>query len=65
MKQVYVANWNATSSGTTPHHISSCGGRNGNVSFIDLTTLTMLTTSSGNIKNFEVAVYPYSVSIRH
>ena len=63
-KLVYVANRNATSDGTAPHHSFECGGRNGNVSFIDLNTKTMLLTPSGGIKKTEVSVDPYSVSIR-
>jgi len=63
-KLVYVANRNATSDGTAPHHSFECGGRNGNVSFIDLNTRTMLLTPSGGIKKTEVSVDPYSVSIR-
>jgi DNA-binding beta-propeller fold protein YncE len=63
-KLVYVINRNASGDGSAPHHTSVCGGRNGNVSFINLNTLEMLTTPTGNIKNTEVAVDPYSVSIR-
>lgn len=65
-KLVYVANRNNTSDGPAPHHSGSCGGRNGNISFIDLNTLTMLPSASGSsIKKVEIAVDPYSVSIRH
>lgn len=68
-KLVYVINRNATNDGPAPHHSSVCGGRNGNVSFINLspTTLlspTMVLTPSGNIKKIEISVDPYSVSIR-
>lgn len=63
-KLVYVANRNATNDGPAPHHSSECGGRNGNVSFIDLITRTMVTTSNGNVKKVEVSVDPYSVSVK-
>ena len=63
-KLVYAINRNATSDGPAPHHLGECGGRNGNVSFIDLNTLNMLTTKSGSIKKVEIAVDPYSVTIR-
>jgi DNA-binding beta-propeller fold protein YncE len=63
--QVYVVNRNFTNDGPAPHHSSECGGRNGNVSFIDMRTLTMLTNISGGIKKVEIAVDPYSVSVRN
>ncbi|HSH67325.1 MAG TPA: YncE family protein, partial [Bacteroidia bacterium] len=62
-KLVYVANRNATSDGPAPHHTNECGGRNGNVSFIDLNTLNMLKSGS-SIKKVEVSVDPYFVAIR-
>lgn len=61
---VYVINRNATSDGPAPHHLGECGGRNGNVSFIDLNTLNMLSSGSSSFKKVEIAVDPYSVSIR-
>lgn len=65
-KMVYVANRNNTSDGPAPHHSSACGGRNGNVSFINLSSLEMVPSSSGSsIKKVEIAADPYSVSIRH
>lgn len=63
-KLVYVANRNADTDGPAPHHLGECGGRNGNVSFIDLNTLTMMTTGSSSAKRVEIAVDPYSISIR-
>lgn len=63
-KLVYVINTNATSDGPAPHHISECGGRNGNISFIDLNTRTMVLTPNNSIKKIELSVDPYSVSIR-
>jgi len=62
-KLVYVINRNATTDGPAPHHTGECGGRNGNVSFIDLTTLSLLTSGSSS-KKVEISVDPYSVSIR-
>lgn len=62
---VYVSNRNATSDGPAPHHSSECGGRNGNVTFIDLNTRTMVLTPNGGIKKIEISVDPYSVAIRH
>ncbi|MGQ0827388.1 MAG: YncE family protein [Bacteroidota bacterium] len=64
-KTVYVVNRNASADSPAPHHESLCLGRNGNVSFIDLNTLTMVSTSTGNIKRQEISVDPYSVAIRH
>lgn len=54
-----VANANLNSNGPTPHHVSGCGGRNGNVSFIDLKTMQVIKN-----KTFEVAVFPKSVATR-
>ena len=56
---VYVANRNISATGPLPHHSSVCGGRNGYISFIDLTTLTTLS------KRIEVSVDPYSIALRH
>ena len=57
-------NRNSSSDGPAPHHTSVCGGRNGNVSFINLTTQSMVTNPNGSIKKIEISVDPYSVSIR-
>lgn len=61
---VYIGNRNATNDGPAPHHSNECGGRNGNVSFIDLKTLNMLASGS-SFKKVEVSVDPYSIAIRH
>jgi DNA-binding beta-propeller fold protein YncE len=53
-----VASRNQESNGPAPHHTTSCGGRSGYVTFIDLTTLQ----KTG--KRVEVATDPYSVTIR-
>ena len=55
---VYVANRNISGS-SVPHHSSSCVGINGFISFIDLNTLEVIPN-----KKVEVAVDPYSVSVR-
>jgi DNA-binding beta-propeller fold protein YncE len=54
-----VANANLHMGGPAPHHVSKCGGRNGNVSFINLHTLELIQG-----KKSEVATFPYSVSTR-
>lgn len=60
---VYVANRNATTDGPAPHHSGACGGRNGYVSFIDMSTLTLLKSGTSD-KKVEVSVDPYSVAVR-
>lgn len=58
---VYVANRNLPlSGGPPPHHISSCGGRNGYMTVIDMSTLEL----EPGFK-FELSVDPYSVMIRN
>ncbi len=57
-KLVYIANRNFNPSGPAPHHSSGCGGRNGNIVFIDLITLSL----TG--KKIEVASDPYSVALK-
>lgn len=54
-----VANRNASTDGPAPHHTTECGGRNGTVSFIDLTTVTFIPGSS-----IEVSVDPYFISTK-
>jgi DNA-binding beta-propeller fold protein YncE len=53
---VYVANRNIT--GPLPHHSTSCGGRIGFVSFIDLNSLNVLPLKR------EIATDPYSIALR-
>ena len=61
---VIVANRNFSSDGPAPHHSGKCNGRNGYVTFIDLSTLNLV--SAGNTeKRIEIAVDPYSVSVRN
>ncbi|MEY4110961.1 MAG: hypothetical protein RLZZ46_1316 [Bacteroidota bacterium] len=54
-----VTNRNSASDGPAPHHTTSCGGRNGSVSFIDLNTLEFIRGSA-----VEVSVDPYFISIK-
>lgn len=55
--KVYVANIN--SNGTAPHHKSLCGGKNGNVTIIDMATLNLVPGYK-----HEVSVFPYSVIVK-
>ncbi len=57
-KLIYVASRNIYSNGPAPHHTAMCSGRNGFISFIDLTTLQVLK------KKTEVSVDPYGVAYR-
>ena len=56
---VYVANRNVTTAGPAPHHPSSCGGRNGYVTYINLNTLEPVEG-----KKLEVSADPYSIAVR-
>ena len=60
---VYVANRNATSDGPAPHHMGACGGRNGYITFIDMSTLTLIKDGTRD-KKVEVSVDPYSLAVR-
>jgi YVTN family beta-propeller protein len=55
---VYVTNRNI-SGASIPHHTNNCGGTNGFISFIDLTTLEVIKN-----KKTEVAKDPYAISLR-
>lgn len=55
----YVTNRNVDAKGVAPHHVSYCGGKNGNLSVIDLNTLTKST------KNTELSVDPYFVAVKY
>lgn len=59
-KMVYVANRNVTTKGPAPHHSSSCGGRNGYITFIDMNSLTLIPN-----KRYEVSVDPYSIAVKN
>ncbi len=62
-KMVVVVNRNIDTDGPTPHHQGTCAGRNGYVSFINMNTFEMI-KSGTSVKKVEIAVDPYSVSIR-
>jgi DNA-binding beta-propeller fold protein YncE len=65
---VYVANLNYDTNGPAPHHVSDCGGRNGYVTAIDMTSKQLLnvTLTDGTQYQYknEVLQYPYFVSYR-
>lgn len=56
---VMIANRNVNPGGPAPHHVSDCGGRNGFMKFIDLSTLEFLPDISP-----EISVDPYSVAAK-
>ena len=55
----YVANRNRSTAGPAPHHTSSCAGRNGYLTIIDLATLMLLPDYKT-----ELSVDPYAVAVR-
>ncbi|WP_317899525.1 YncE family protein [Aurantibacillus circumpalustris] len=57
-KILYVLSRNVSTSGPLPHHTSQCGGRNGFVSFVDLTTFSVLK------KRYELSADPYFIFAR-
>jgi len=57
--QVLVANRNVNPTGPAPHHQNSCGGRNGYVTFINVSNL-----SCNYNHQVEVSADPYSVAFR-
>lgn len=63
-KMVYVANRNVTTKGPAPHHLGVCGGRNGYVTFIDMTTFELAKLPDGGERRIELSVDPYSVALR-
>ena len=65
---VFVANLNADQNGPAPHHSSGCGGRNGYLTVIDMSTLQLFRKelsdgSSFQYKN-ELLNFPYFVDYR-
>jgi len=60
---VYVANRNVNADGPAPHHTSTCGGRNGYVTIIDMAVSDPMQM---DIKDYqvEVSVDPYEVGVR-
>jgi DNA-binding beta-propeller fold protein YncE len=59
-QRVYVASLDYSTTGPAPHHVGSCGGRNGYVNIIDMNTQDFLP----GYKN-EVLPFPYWVEYRH
>lgn len=59
LQQVVVANRNITPGGPSPHHTNVCGGRNGSVAFIGMTSLSILVS-----KNLELSADPYACLYR-
>lgn len=55
---VYIANRNISPDGPAPHHINSCGGKNGYISFLDMNTLEVAK------QTHEVSVDPYSIGLK-
>ncbi|MBP6723143.1 MAG: hypothetical protein KA239_12495 [Bacteroidia bacterium] len=58
--RAYISNRNVSFLGPAPHHSSICGGRNGNVTAIDLNTLELVPDFQA-----EVSVDPYGIGIMH
>lgn len=56
---VVIANRNVVPGGPAPHHSSACGGRNGYLSFIDMTMQTLIPGA-----NLELSVDPYGCVFR-
>lgn len=68
-KLVYVANLNRDPNGPAPHHVSTCSGRNGNLTIIDANTFTMYRKQLSDGSSFqykcELLAAPYFISIRN
>jgi YVTN family beta-propeller protein len=58
-KEVFIANRNVMTGGPAPHHSTSCGGRNGYFTLIDMNTNLLIPGSKT-----EIIVDPYSVMYR-
>lgn len=56
---IYIPNRNVNPNGPAPHHTSTCGGRNGFVRMIDMSTLQMIPNYKA-----EISVDPYAIGIR-
>lgn len=56
---VAVANRNVVPGGPAPHHSSACAGKNGYLTFIEMTSQGLLSSES-----YELSVDPYSVLFR-
>jgi DNA-binding beta-propeller fold protein YncE len=58
-QSVTVANANIHVKGPSPHHVSGCGGRNGYLTVIDMRTLALIPG-----KKYELAVFPFDVTVK-
>lgn len=67
-KLVYVTNLNIDPNGPAPHHVSSCNGRNGNLTIIDAATFSMYRKQLSDGSSFqykcELLASPYFISLR-
>ena len=65
---VYVANLNFDPNAPAPHHVTSCAGRNGNLTLIQLNSLTLYNQTLSDGASFqyknELLPFPYFVSLR-
>ena len=65
---VYIAHRNSSDGGPEPHHsfdISSCSGRNGYVTFLEMDTFELLKVGDSNSPlKIELAVDPYVLALR-
>lgn len=65
---VYVAHLNYDPNGPAPHHSSTCGGRNGYLSIIDMSSLQLylhtLKNGSRHLYRCELLPFPYFVSYK-
>lgn len=70
-KLVYVANLNSDPNGPAPHHVSSCSGRNGNLTIINANSSSMtmyrkqLSDGSSFQYKCELLPAPYFISLRN
>jgi len=55
----FISSANVDPTGPAPHHVSTCGGRNGWYTIYDINTLEAV-----NGIRYETSVYPYSVDAR-
>ena len=58
-KCVWVANRNISPKGWAPHHTTTCVGKNGYITIIDMSTLQLVPNWKA-----EVSVDPYCISIK-
>lgn len=58
--RLIVANRNFSQDGPAPHHVTECNGRNGYITYVDLSTLELVPD-----KRYEVSVDPICVTIRN